>query len=111
MLIQSTFIGTPPVFCVDPVDWTLEFILQPLAIMALSKLAKHARSRFLNQCDLLPWSPTASVSQTPHSPHLKISRSGRPSVSGMMRVVCIDLPQLGQARRHAAAAPACRVNA
>jgi hypothetical protein len=38
----------------------------------------------------------ASVDQTPHSPQLKIRRSARPPVRGVVRVRCIDRPQFGQ---------------
>jgi len=42
---------------------------------------------------------SASVTQTPHSPQLKVPMSGRPSVPSVMRLRCIDLPQFGQAGR------------
>jgi hypothetical protein len=40
-------------------------------------------------------SGAASVDQTPHSPQLKIRRSVRPPLRGMVRVRCIDRPQFG----------------
>ncbi len=44
-------------------------------------------------------SRAASVDQTPHSPQLKVRRSGRPPVRGVMRVRCIDRPQFGHGGR------------
>ena len=41
----------------------------------------------------------ASVDQTPHSPQLKVRRSGRPPVRGVVRVRCIDRPQFGHGGR------------
>ena len=42
---------------------------------------------------------SASITETPHSPQLKVPRSGRPPVPSVMRARCIDLPQFGQAGR------------
>ncbi len=44
-------------------------------------------------------SGVASVDQTPHSPQLKVRKSGRPPVRGMVRVRCIDRPQFGHSGR------------
>jgi hypothetical protein len=40
---------------------------------------------------------SASVTETPHSPQLKVPRSGTPPVPSVMRTRCIDLPQFRQA--------------
>ena len=44
-------------------------------------------------------SGAASVDQTPHSPQLKVRRSVRPPLRGMVRVRCIDRPQFGHSGR------------
>ena len=44
-------------------------------------------------------SGAASVDQTPHSPQLKVRRSGSPPVRGVVRVRCIDRPQFGHGGR------------
>jgi hypothetical protein len=53
---------------------------------------------------------STSVTETPHSPQLKLPRSGRPAVPSVMRARCIDLPQFGQTGRTVTWSPTGRVN-
>jgi len=52
----------------------------------------------------------ASVAQTPHSPQLKVRRSGRPPDRGVVRVRCIDRPQFGHGGRTMVWSPTGRFN-
>jgi hypothetical protein len=47
----------------------------------------------------------ASVTETPHSPQRNVPSSENPSVPSPMCILCIDLPQFGQAGRFVTSKP------